>query len=56
MIDSIIKTVNFYRNICAHEERLYNYKIKHPSKTSHIARALNINPELIKNGDQSRTY
>jgi len=45
--ESIMKTANFFRNICAHEERLYNFRLyKKPPKVR-IARILNIDNQHI---------
>ena len=50
-LESILKTVNFYRNICAHEERLYNYKIHRTPKISHLASILGIETHLLEKGN-----
>jgi abortive infection bacteriophage resistance protein len=42
MLYDIIKTTNFFRNVCAHEERLYNFKLTSPSRSADIASALAI--------------
>lgn len=38
----ILKTVNMFRNVCAHEERLYCYKLSRPARSSNISNLLNI--------------
>lgn len=40
MIEDIFKTVTFFRNVCAHEERLYSYRLNKPSRSSNISNAL----------------
>ena len=50
-IDAIIKTINFYRNVCAHEERLFCFKITHPSKSNQIAKMLQIDNQLLVKGN-----
>ncbi|MFI3211453.1 MAG: hypothetical protein R3Y64_10455 [Peptostreptococcaceae bacterium] len=47
----ILKTANFYRNICAHEERLYNFKINKKANISNISKILNISSDYINNGN-----
>lgn len=42
MLESILKTVTFFRNVCAHEERLYNYRIYKPARSGNIATILKI--------------
>jgi len=49
-LESIMKTANFFRNICAHEERLYNFKLYRRPRTARIASILNIDQPLIANG------
>lgn len=51
ILDNIFKSANFYRNICAHEEVLYSYKIKNKAKTSQIANILQIDSALIGEGN-----
>lgn len=51
MLDNILKTANFFRNVCAHEERLYNYKLNHPAKSRSISRALNIPVNKLDKGN-----
>ncbi|CUN10903.1 Abi family protein [Turicibacter sanguinis] len=51
MLDAILKTANFFRNVCAHEERLYNYKINTPSRSRDISRTLNIPIDDINKGN-----
>ncbi|MGY0692500.1 Abi family protein [Virgibacillus sp. FSP13] len=51
MLEEILKTVNHFRNVCAHEERLYNFNIHKPSKSSNISRILNISITDLNNGN-----
>lgn len=50
-LDSILLQVNLFRNVCAHEERLYDYEIKKPK---HLAnnysnfKKVTLNPVAIK--------
>lgn len=48
---SILKSVNFFRNVCAHEERLYNYRIYKKPETKHISKNLGIQNNFINKGD-----
>lgn len=41
-IDAILHQVNLYRNVCAHEEILYSYKIKRATSLDHIIKGSNI--------------
>jgi|SRR5690625_152950 len=43
----ILKISNLIRNICAHEERLYNFILDNPTRTSHNSRLLNIPQEKL---------
>lgn len=54
MLESIFKCANFYRNICAHEEILYNFRLKKKIKTAAITKALNINIHSVE-GDELYT-
>lgn len=51
MLDDILKTANFFRNVCAHEERLYNYKLYNPSRSRAISRTLSIPTHDIDKGN-----
>jgi len=51
IILSVLKTSNFFRNICAHEERLYNFKMKRKPEVTQIAQILDINSTIISNGN-----
>lgn len=51
ILDSIFQSANFYRNVCAHEERLYNFRIKRKPSIRAISRILNISQSDIDNGN-----
>ncbi|MGW9527991.1 Abi family protein [Paenibacillus terrae] len=51
MLDDIIKTTNFFRNVCAHEERLYNFSLNQPSRNADIATVLSIPNTKLNNGN-----
>jgi abortive infection bacteriophage resistance protein len=47
MIEAVLKTATFFRNVCAHEERLFSFRIYKPSKSGNISSLLAIpNPKL----------
>ena len=49
-LESIMRTANFFRNICAHDERLYNFKLYKKPQTARIASILNIDKHFIIDG------
>lgn len=51
MLEQIIKTATFYRNKCAHVERLYNFSLHRPARSSLISRVLGIPNQHLSNGD-----
>ena len=51
MLDAVIKTANYYRNACAHGDRLYNFKVLKPAKSSAISKMLEIENDLISDGN-----
>jgi len=51
MLDAVIKTANYFRNVCAHEERLYNFKIRKPAKSGAISKTLQIDNCLVDKGN-----
>lgn len=51
MLESTLKTVTFFRNVCAHEERLYNFKLHKPSPSADIANALSVGTQLLDKGN-----
>jgi len=50
-LQSIIKTANYFRNVCAHEERLYNYKIHKPARSSNLSSILHIPIQYLDKGN-----
>lgn len=47
MLESILKIACFFRNVCAHGERLYNFRLNKPVKTANTSSVLGIpNTEL----------
>ena len=50
-LTSVLKSVKFFRNICAHEDRLYNYKIHKKPATKQIAAIINVPLEQLENGN-----
>ncbi len=57
-IEGIVKQVNFFRNVCAHEERLYDFKIKKQINSKNlIANYNSISNICIKNDNlQSKLF
>ncbi|MCI1592511.1 Abi family protein [Heyndrickxia oleronia] len=51
MLENILKTANHYRNVCAHEERLYSFKIQKPSKSSSISQSINVPTTTLQEGN-----
>ncbi|WP_431810894.1 hypothetical protein [Lysinibacillus capsici] len=51
MLESTLKTVTFFRNVCAHEERLYNFKLHKPAPSAGIASILSIHTRLLDKGN-----
>lgn len=51
ILDSILQSANFYRNVCAHEERLYNFRIRKIPSTRAISKILNIPQSDINTGN-----
>jgi len=49
-LESIMRTANFFRNICAHDERLYNFRLYKKPQTARIASILNIDKHIITDG------
>jgi abortive infection bacteriophage resistance protein len=43
----VLKTANLFRNVCAHEERLYNFGLNRPSRSRHNSNLLNIPNALL---------
>ncbi|MED4402082.1 Abi family protein [Metabacillus fastidiosus] len=38
----VLKTANLFRNVCAHEERLYSFNLNRPARSRHNSNLLNI--------------
>lgn len=51
VLENILKTFTFFRNVCAHEERLYNFKLRKPARSGQIAGMLNIPHHLLDKGN-----
>ncbi|TDQ37170.1 Abi family protein [Aureibacillus halotolerans] len=51
MMETILKTANFLRNVCAHEERFFSYKVHKAGALNLIPKSLNIQENLLNNGD-----
>ncbi|EGE1848790.1 Abi family protein, partial [Shigella flexneri] len=49
ILENVLKTVTFFRNVCAHEERLFSFRLYRPARSGNIATILGIpNQELNK--------
>ncbi|GIN65666.1 hypothetical protein CHCC20335_1167 [Bacillus paralicheniformis] len=48
-IEGVLKSANLFRNVCAHEERLYNFKVNKTPKNSQASKLLGI-PISFLNG------
>lgn len=48
---NVLKTTTFFRNVCAHEERLYNYIIHKPAGSAQISNHININNVYLNKGN-----
>ena len=48
---NVLKTATLFRNVCAHEERLYNFALYKPAKSGQISRILNIEGTLLDKGN-----
>lgn len=46
-IIDVLKIANLIRNLCAHEERLYNFKLHHQTRTRHNSQLLTIPGNLL---------
>jgi len=51
MLEAILKTINFFRNVCAHEERLYNFRLQKPAKVGGLAKALGFDSSHLEQGN-----
>lgn len=43
----VLKTANLFRNVCAHEERLYSFSLNRPARSRHNSSLLNIQISLL---------
>lgn len=43
----VLKIANLIRNLCAHEERLYNFKLHHQTRARHNSQLLSIPVNLL---------
>lgn len=50
-LQNILKAATFFRNVCAHEERLYNFTMRKPPRSASSAGHLGIPTALLNNGD-----
>lgn len=48
---SIMKTANFFRNICAHTDRLYSFKLDKKPTTNRIANILDLENSILSDGN-----
>ncbi|RST57355.1 Abi family protein [Siminovitchia terrae] len=50
MILDVLKMANFFRNVCAHEERMYSFSVHNPPRNAQIGKILGIPRNHINNG------
>jgi abortive infection bacteriophage resistance protein len=50
-LQNILKAATFFRNVCAHEERLYSFAMHKPPRSAASARHLGIAPALMSGGN-----
>lgn len=50
MILDTLKMANFFRNVCAHEERMYSFSVYNPPRNAQIGNILGIPQNRINNG------
>lgn len=48
---NVLKTTTLFRNVCAHEERLYSFTLNKPSKSAQVSKITNIKNELLDKGN-----
>lgn len=48
---NILKTATLFRNVCAHGERLYNFKLFRPARSVHISNAIRIPINQLDKGN-----
>lgn len=51
MLEDVIKTATFFRNKCAHVERLYNFSLNKPARNSVISKCINIDNKYLDKGN-----
>jgi len=51
LMEATLKTLNYFRNVCAHEERLFSFKLHKPSKSSALAKLINIPASKLNKGN-----
>ena len=47
-IEDVLKAMNLFRNVCAHEERLYCFKLVNPPSSRHNSHLLNIPAQYLQ--------
>lgn len=57
-VESVLKQVNFFRNVCAHEERLYDFKLKKRVKSLNLISNYNdiSNVNIVNDNLQSKLF
>lgn len=50
MIHEVLKMANFFRNVCAREERMYNFSVHKPPKNMQISNVLAIPNQYLESG------
>lgn len=50
MIHEVLKMANFFRNVCAHEERMYNFSVHKPPKNIQISNVLSVPNQYLEDG------
>lgn len=51
MLINILKTATLFRNVCAHDERLYNFRLHKPARSRDIAKVIDIPTDLLSLGN-----
>jgi abortive infection bacteriophage resistance protein len=51
MLINILKIATLFRNVCAHEERLYNFRLNRPARSADISTAIGIPVTLLNTGN-----
>ncbi|WP_046227305.1 Abi family protein [Paenibacillus dauci] len=50
-LQNVLKAATYFRNVCAHEERLYSFKMNKPPRSSMSAGQLGISVTLLNHGN-----